>query len=308
MKKNITKKKKGSKVFNIVFSIIVLAGIVVVSYPTVSNWWNQQHASHAIATYIEEIEKIDDGSKQAYIDEAKAFNAKLGTGVDFNLSDEMMAEYENLLDVSGNGVMGYINIPSISVNLPIYHGVDDTILQVAIGHIPGSSLPVGGEGTHAVLSGHRGLPSAMLFTDLDRLAEGDIFTVTVLDEVVTYQVDQIRIVLPEDVADLAIVEGQDYMTLVTCTPYGVNSHRLLVRGKRIDNLVAEKILKIEADAVRISPVKVIFGIAIPLIILTMIISLWQGNYMAITRKSSDLILEDLEKMAPKDIGGNEDEK
>lgn len=154
---------------------------------------------------------------------------------DFFPNDEEKQYYEQLLNVSGNGIMGYIEIPSIDVMLPIYHGTSEEVLQVAIGHIEGSSLPIGGESTHSVISGHRGLPSSRLFTDIDQLSEGDTFTLMVLDEVLTYEVDQIRIVEPEDISLLAIEEGQDLCTLVTCTPYGVNSHRLLVRGHRVEN-------------------------------------------------------------------------
>lgn len=285
-----------------------MAGAAIISYPSISDWWNQRHASQAIATYQAQVEKIDNAERKAMIEEAKAFNATLPLGANFTLDDEKMEEYYDTLDITGTGIMGYIEVPKIGVNLPIYHGIEDTILQIAIGHIPGTSLPVGGETTHAVVSGHRGLPSAMLFTDLDRMTEGDIFTVTVLDEMVTYQVDQIRIVLPEDTSNLAIESGRDYMTLVTCTPYGVNSHRMLVRGTRIDNLEAEKIYRIEAEANKVSTMKVMLAVTVPLIMIAGGISLWLEGYTVINRRSHSRILEDLESLASDDAGGETDEK
>ncbi|MCF0130210.1 MAG: class C sortase [Pseudobutyrivibrio sp.] len=313
MAENKTKKKKkksskGSKAFNITFGVVIAVGIMVLLYPTVSDWWNQRHASQAIASYQAKVENIDTSEKDAMFAAAREFNASLGIGLSLTLDEEKTKEYYDILDITGTGIMGYINIPTISVNLPVYHGTEDTILQVAIGHIVGTSFPVGGESTHAVVSGHRGLPSAMLFTDLDKLVEGDIFTITILDEVVTYQVDQIRIVLPEDVSNLAIEEGKDYCTMVTCTPYGVNSHRMLVRGKRIDNIEAAKIYKIEAEATRISPTKVMFGVAVPLTILAGALSLWAEGYTLITRRSHKKILDDLETDASKNAGGTEDEE
>ena len=188
------------------------------------------------------------------------------------LSDEQTEEYNSLLNASGTGIMGYVDINKIHVTLPIYHGTDEAVLQVAIGHLAGTSLPVGGESTHSVISGHRGLPSSRLFTDIDRLVVGDTFTLNVLDNVLTYEVDQIRIVLPEEVNELKIVEGEDYCTLLTCTPYGVNSHRLLVRGKRVETKALANV-RVKADALQISnPVVAIF-IAVPLLILLIVIAL-----------------------------------
>ena len=183
------------------------------------------------------------------------------------------AEYESLLDISGQGVMGYIEIPEIDVSLPIYHGTEDPVLQVAVGHLEWSSLPVGGESTHCVLSGHRGLPSAKLFTNLDKLREGDTFLLRVLDEILTYEVDQILIVEPQDTAALEIAEGEDYCTLVTCTPYGINTHRLLVRGHRIDNIEEVKTVRVTADAVQIEPMLVAPVVAIPMLLILLILLL-----------------------------------
>ena len=208
------------------------------------------------------------------------------------LSEEESAKYESTLDITGTGIMGYIQIPAINVNLPIYHSVEESVLQIAVGHIPGSSLPIGGERTHAVLSGHRGLPSAKLFSDLDRIVEGDIFTVTVLDQTVTYLVDQIRIVLPEETDDMAIEEGKDYCTLVTCTPYGINTHRMLVRGHRIDNLSGDVV--VSAEAVRIPNYVVIPAVGIPLLFLLLILMLIYHRRRG-PKKSGQELLEEIRK-------------
>ena len=220
----------------ILLAFALLAGIGLLAYPSVSDWWNSLHQSQAIAGYIRQVKSNPDEENQAIWDAAVAYNRGLDTSDGrFALSSGEKEEYEGLLDVTGTGVMGYVSIPKISVSLPIYHGTDDTVLQIAIGHIPGSSLPVGGEGTHTVISGHRGLPSARLFTDIDQLAEGDRFVLHVLGRTLTYEVDQILTVLPDDLDALGIEEGRDLCTLVTCTPYGVNTHRLLVRGHRVPN-------------------------------------------------------------------------
>ena len=184
-----------------------------------------------------------------------------------DLTEEEYAEYLSLLDIGGTGIMGYVQISAIGVNLPVYHSVDEAVLQIAVGHIPGSSLPVGGERSHSVLSGHRGLPSAKLFSDLDQMQEGDVFTLNVMDQTITYMVDQIRIVLPEETDDLAIQAGKDYCTLVTCTPYGINPHRMLVRGRRIENIAGEVV--VVAEAVRIPTYVVIPAVGILLLFLSL---------------------------------------
>ena len=214
--------------------LVLLAGVSLLLYPTVSDYWNSFHQTRAIATYAENVAALDNASYDAIWDAARQYNRNLcSRGNSFLLSQEQKAEYESLLDISGQGVMGYIEIPEIDVSLPIYHGTEDPVLQVAIGHLEWTSLPVGGESTHCVLSGHRGLPSAKLFTDLDKLEEGDCFYLHILDETLAYQVDQIKVVEPEHTEDLEITAGQDYCTLVTCTPYAINTHRMLVRGTRI---------------------------------------------------------------------------
>lgn len=222
--------------------------------------------------YNETASKLDTAKTQAILDAASQYNARLAqTGMKWQMSAADEKEYESLLNADGSGIMGYINIPKIDVELPIYHGTDDAVLQTSIGHLSGTSLPVGGPSTHCVLSGHRGLPSAKLFTDLDQMKEGDTFTLTILNETLTYQVDQIRIVEPTDLSDLQIVDGQDLCTLVTCTPYGINTHRLLVRGHRIPNVSGEA--HVVAEAIQIRPQYVAPFIAVPVIILLFIIVL-----------------------------------
>jgi sortase A len=261
------KKKKNGWVSTVILLVILLAGVGVMLYPTISDWWNSVHQSRAIAVYNTFVEQTDNETIEAMLQSAREYNQRLPMKSDrFRMSDEEIEEYESLLDLSGTGVMGYIQIPRIGVNLPVYHGTDEEVLQIAIGHIEGSSLPVGGETTHAVLSGHRGLPSAKLFTDLDKMEEGDIFTLTVLNQILTYQVDQISVVLPSDVSELSIVPGMDYCTLVTCTPYGINTHRLLVRGHRIENIESDEAL-ILPEAILIPAYIVVSAVGIPLLFL-----------------------------------------
>ena len=226
------KRKHISTIFII---LIFLVGLGFISYPTVSNLWNQAHQSRAIATYSKQVEKLDDSENKKMLKAARKYNKSLLKKSDhWKLSKKDKKKYESLLDVSGTGIMGYIEVPKIDCSLPIYHGTDEGALQIAIGHLEGSSLPVGGKSTHCVLSGHRGLPSARLFTDLDQMEEGDIFILNILGRKLAYEVDQIRVVLPEEMSDLEVIEGKDLCTLVTCTPYGINTHRLLVRGHRTE--------------------------------------------------------------------------
>lgn len=201
-----------------------------------------------------------------------------------------MRVYNSLLDITGTGMMGYVEIPKINVELPIYHGTRDSILQVAVGHIAGTSLPVGGIGSHCSVSGHRGLPSARLFTDIDSLRNGDIFTVTVLDRMITYEVDQVRIVNPTDLGDLAIDPEMDYMTLVTCTPYGINSHRLLVRGHRINNLSGN--VRVMADAIQIKPYLVAVFLAIPILIIMLVWVMFSTSHKIRYRKVKQTTTEE----------------
>ena len=223
-----------SRLMTLLIVVVFVAGLSFLLYPTVSNLWNQAHQSRAIATYTEQVEKLDDSSNKEMLKAARKYNKELLKKADhWKLSKKDKKKYESLLDVSGTGIMGYIEVPKIDCSLPIYHGTDEGALQIAIGHLEGSSLPVGGKSSHCVLSGHRGLPSARLFTDLDQMEEGDTFILNILGHKLAYEVDQIKVVLPEEMSDLEIQEGKDLCTLVTCTPYGINTHRLLVRGHRV---------------------------------------------------------------------------
>lgn len=251
--------------------VTLMIGISLLLYPTISDYWNSFHQSRAIAGYAEAVAQMDEIDYEKIWNDAVEYNKELQTRSNhWFLTEEQQEEYESMLNVSGNGIMGYIEIPSIKASLPIYHGVDEGILQVAIGHIEGSSLPVGGKGSHCVISGHRGLPSAKLFTDLDQLAEGDIFMLRVLDETLTYEVDQILIVEPNDMSSLEFDEEKDYCTLVTCTPYGINSHRLLVRGHRVANLEESEEIRVTADAQQIDPVLITPALAGILLVLLLL--------------------------------------
>ena len=258
---------------NIILILIFLVGLSVMLYPTVSDYVNQKNQSRAVASYSEEVENLSDVDYQAYFDAADDYNRRLAETPDAFYRPEEVSGYTDTLDVSGTGIMGYITISKIGVELPIYHGTSDGVLQVAAGHLEGSSLPVGGVGTHAVISAHRGLPSAKLFTNLDELEVGDTFTITVLDRVLTYEVDQISIVLPTETDLLQPVEGKDYVTLMTCTPYGINTHRLLVRGKRIENAENQKHIRVTADALRIEPIIVAPALAVPMLLVLLVVML-----------------------------------
>ena len=239
---------KKKHISTIIIALIFLAGLGFLLYPTVSNLWNRAHQSRAIATYTKQVEKLDDSQNKEMLKAARKYNKSLLKKSDhWKLSKKDKKKYESLLDVSGTGIMGYIEIPKIDCSLPIYHGTDEGALQIAIGHLEGSSLPVGGKSTHCVLSGHRGLPSARLFTDLDQMEEGDIFVLNVLGRKLAYEVDQIKVVLPDEMSDLEIVQGKDLCTLVTCTPYGINTHRLLVRGHRT-KYIEETVVRVQKEA------------------------------------------------------------
>lgn len=242
----------GSLVINLIITMVLIVGISLMIYPTFSDWWNSMHQSQAIAGYVEQVADLTPERNKSMWDEAVRYNEELSDSSDRFLPDEAEDErYRSILDVTGTGIMGYIQIPSIKVDLPIYHGTDSAVLQIAIGHIEGSSLPVGGTGTHCVISGHTGLPSAKLFNDIDKLKTGDRFLLQVLDQTLTYEVDQIKVVLPNELEDLEIDPDEDYCTLVTCTPYGINTHRLLVRGHRVPGEPAGG--AVTADALRIDP-------------------------------------------------------
>ncbi len=259
-------KKKSGNLSTIILVAIFFVGLCVLLYPTISDFWNEKRQSEAIMNYDD---LIADMSPEDYSDlfaRADAYNEKVR-----NMSDPFIGhksisdEYYSVLDVNGNGMMGYITIEKIKVQLPIYHGTSDKVLNSAVGHVEGSTFPVGGDSTHTVLSAHRGLPSAKLFTNLDKLETGDIFTIRILDRTVTYQVDQILIVLPHQVNDLYVEPGRDLCTLVTCTPYGVNTHRLLVRGTRIENIEEDRVINVTTEAFRIDPLIVTPAVAAPML-------------------------------------------
>lgn len=251
--------------------LILVVGLSLMLYPSFSNWWNEAHQSRAIAAYSQEVSKLDENRYDELWQQAREYNRSLvGRENAYLLDDSQKAEYERLLDVSGMGIMGYIEIPSLKVSLPIYHGTEESVLQVAVGHLEWTSLPVGGESTHCVLSGHRGLPSAKLFTDLDRLVVGDRFRLGVLDQVLTYEVDQILIVEPQDTEALLIEEGKDLCTLVTCTPYSINTHRLLVRGHRVETEKDAKNVRVTSDAIQIEPYLVAPVVAAPILLVLLL--------------------------------------
>ena len=245
-------------------------GVFLLLYPTVSEHINAMHQSKAIQAYNEITASMSSEEHDRMIEAAKEYNRKLLTEENPILEPEKIPGYYNTLDITGTGIMGYLTIEKIKVELPVYHSVNDNVLQVAAGHLPGTSLPVGGEGTHSVMSGHRGLPSARLFTDLDKLEPGDIFYITVMSDVFTYQVDQVKIVKPYEIDDLSIEPGKDYCTLFTCTPYGINSHRLLVRGERVETKEEYKIY-IANDVFIVSPFIVAPAIAAPILFVLLIL-------------------------------------
>lgn len=277
------KKKKGNFT-TLLLILVLLAGLSLLLYPSVSDYWNSFHQTRAIATYAEEVANLNQDQYDEIWAATKAYNASLAERDNaYLLSDAQKEEYQQLLNVSGLGVMGYIEIPSIDCSLPIYHGTEESVLQIAVGHLDWSSLPVGGESTHCVLSGHRGLPSAKLFTNLDQLEVGDTFTITVLDRVLTYEVDQISIVLPTETDNLKVVDGKDYVTLMTCTPYGINSHRLLVRGRRIETPDKLKHIRVTADAIKIEPIITAPIMALPLLLVLLLWLLFSNRKRKSTR-------------------------
>ena len=262
MKKHIT---------TILLILVLVVGLSLMLYPTIANWWNSFHQSRAIADYDAILSEMKEEDYTHLFEAAMAYNEQLRQLKFPLMYYDQVPGYDDLLDITGTGIMGYIDIPSIQVELPIYHGTSEGVLQIAAGHVEGSSLPTGGENTHCVISAHRGLPSARLFTDLDKMQIGDTFTLSVVDRILTYEVDQILTVLPHEVEPLYVQEGEDYCTLVTCTPYGINTHRLLVRGTRIENAEEVVVKRVTADAVQIQPLLVAPMVAAPILLLLLII-------------------------------------
>lgn len=259
-------KKKSGNASTVILVAIFFVGLCVLLYPTVSDFWNEKRQSKAIVNYDDLIVDLTPEDYTSLFSEADTYNRKIrNMSFPFLSHKDIGEEYYNTLDVNGDGMLGYITIEKIKVQLPIYHGTSDKVLNSAVGHVEGSSLPVGGESTHSVLSAHRGLPSAKLFTNLDKVEVGDIFTIRILDRTITYQVDQILIVLPKETEPLNIVAGEDYCTLVTCTPYGINTHRMLVRGTRIENIEPERVINVITEAYQIDPLLVTPAVAAPML-------------------------------------------
>ena len=273
-------KKKKHRVSNLILVLILLAGVAIAGYPAFSDYWNSMHQTRAITGYAERVAELTNDEYVAVWENALDYNRRLASDPNpWAMSDEDIDDYDRQLNVDGTGNMGFISIPRIDVNLPIYHGTSDSVLQTSIGHIDGTSLPAGSVhpdeddydkveyASHSVLSGHRGLPSAKLFSDLDVLEVGDVFYLTVLDQTLTYQVDKITVILPEESSELALFPGKDYCTLMTCTPYGINTHRLLVRGIRVENDKELIDVRVTADALKIDPLHVVPFVAGPVLLL-----------------------------------------
>ncbi len=264
-------KNKRNLIMNTVLVAVLAAGLCIMLYPSFSNWWNSNKLSRAIAIYDQTVSDMGDSEKERQLERAEKYNRELAK-LSAPLSDyKNVRGYEQALDITGTGIMGYIDIPKINAYLPIYHGTSPEVLNIAVGHMEGTSLPVGGKGTHAVISAHRGLPSARLFTDIDKLTENDTFSITILDEVLEYEVDEINTVLPYEMEKLAPVPDMDCVTLMTCTPYGINTHRLLVRAHRIES-EQPHVVKVPADAVPVDEIKVLPFIVIPVIVL--LVAFW----------------------------------
>ncbi len=258
------KKTKFDIISTIFLIIMLLVGLSVMAYPTFSDWWNKNKATHVISDYQKAVSQLNTEDYQKYFQEAYDYNKKLAELSDPFTDYPEIEGYDDILDITGTGILGHISIPAIRVELPVYHGTSEGVLNIAVGHFEGSSLPVGGSSTHSVLSGHRGLPSAKLFTDLDKIVVGDYFTINVLNEVLTYEVEEINIVNPNELDKLMIVPGGDKVTLVTCTPYGVNTHRLLIRSKRIATFAEKTAAKVSSDAVQVDSLISVPIISIPL--------------------------------------------
>ena len=255
-----------------VMVIGLLAGIGLLAYPSVANYWNQFHQTRAIMSYSESVDSMSTEEYKKILDNARKYNERLAErGLHWVMTDAEREAYMKELNIDGSGIMGYVSVPKFHIRVPIYHGTEESVLQVAIGHLETTSLPVGGENIHTQISGHRGLPSARLFTDLDKIREGDTWTITVLNETLTYECDQIRIVEPEDLTELQIVEGEDLCTLITCTPYGINTHRLLVRGHRVPN--AHGSADVTADGIQIEPIYIAPVLAVPGLLILLLILL-----------------------------------
>ncbi len=290
MKENKTaqKKKKSGSASTIILVAIFFVGLSVLLYPTVSDFLNEKRQSQAIVNYDDIIVDLTPEDYSAFFSDADTYNKKIrNMSFPFMNHKNIAEEYYNTLDVNGDGMMGYITIEKIKVQLPIYHGTSDKVLNSAVGHVEGSSIPVGGESNHSVLSAHRGLPSAKLFTNLDKVEVGDVFTIRILDKTITYQVDQILIVLPHETEALNLVPGEDYCTLVTCTPYGINTHRMLVRGTRIENIEPDRVINVITEAYQIDPLIVTPAVAAPMLAILLVILIVKSGKSGKNRKQAN---------------------
>ena len=273
-------KTRGRRISTILLTLVLVIGMGLLIYPPFSEYWNSFHQSRAIISYAEKVANLDKEKYEQIWNAALEYNRTLtGKSNHWAIDDAEQEAYDAQLNVDGTGNMGFISIPRANINLPLYHGTNESVLQTSVGHIEGTSLPVGSVhsneedfneveyASHCVLSGHRGLPSARLFSDLDVMEVGDIFYLTVLDQTLTYEVDEINIVEPGDSSKIELVPGMDLVTLVTCTPYGINTHRLLVRGRRIENEKTRLNVRVTADALRIEAIFVAPFIAAPVLLL-----------------------------------------
>ncbi len=272
----------------IIIIVMFIVGLSVLLYPAVSNYINQKHASRVISEYNDKSEKMRNYEIEKIFAKAQDYNRRLEKEPGGFYNPARVSGYSETLDISGTGIMGYVDIDRIGVELPIYHTVDDSVLSIGAGHLEGTSLPVGGESTHCVLSGHRGLPSAKLFTDLDELEQGDEFTITVLNKKLTYRIDQIKTVLPTETDDLQIVKGKDYCTLMTCTPYGINSHRLILRGVRIETAEEKPGVFVKNEAFVIDPLVVTPIVAMPMLVIVLVFVIVKDRR---AKKKNDLAKE-----------------
>lgn len=284
--------KKKSIISTIILVLLLVVGLSVMLYPIVSNWWNERLQAKAIATYDEAVDKLSEKDYSEVLEKTHDYNRRLAELNSPLVNYDKLSDYEDVLNVSGTGIMGYVTIPKIQVQLAIYHGTSAEVLNVAVGHLEGTSLPVGGENTHCVISAHRGLPSAKLFSDLDQMEEGDEFTITVLNEIYTYEVEEILIVKPDETENLAIIPGGDYVTLMTCTPYGINTHRMLVRAHRVETVYPNNV-KVSSDAVQVDPMIVVPVIMAPLLII--LIASWTFGGKSALRKKK-ITLADIENI------------
>ena len=282
-------KKRKMTIKDIIRLLVLVVAFAVLLYPTVSSYVNEKNGSKVVSNYDAESVRLSNAEKEKMLEDARAYNKEMLSNIDlidpFSQGEKSLdARYESLLNIDGSGMMGYIRIPKIKVEIPIYHGTSESVLQAGVGHFWGTSLPVGGESTHTVLTGHRGLPTKTLFTNMDKLVEGDVFYIKVLDETLAYKVDQILTVLPEETEALSIVPGKDYATLVTCTPYAINTHRLLVRGHRILYEEAVKIEKNTSTGIELSFTTKVLIVTLGIIFIGLIIAMLYSLYDKRRRK------------------------